>query len=113
MGDAGVVAQRYALTLYGNHQRLEIQPWQAEPKRTASVDFPWKKDTWYHMKLRVENLPNGAVRAQGKVWPVGEAEPAKWTIEKIDPVGSREGAPGIYADAANEVFFDNIKAVKN
>jgi outer membrane protein assembly factor BamB len=113
MGDAGVVAQRYALTLYGNHQRLEIQPWQAEPKRTASVDFPWKKDTWYRMKLRVENLPNGSVRARGKVWPVGEAEPEKWTVEKIDPVGSREGAPGIYADAANEVFFDNIKAVKN
>jgi len=113
MGDAGVVAQRYALTLYGNHQRLEIQPWQAEPKRTASVDFAWKKDTWYRLKLRVENLPNGAVRAQGKAWPVGEPEPAKWTIEKIDPVGSREGAPGIYADAANEVFFDNIKVVKN
>ena len=113
MGDAGVVAQRYALTLYGNHQRLEIQPWQAEPKRTATVDFPWKKDTWYRLKLRVENLPNGTVRAQGKAWPVGEPEPAKWTIEKIDPVGSREGAPGIYADAANEVFFDNIKVVKN
>lgn len=113
MGDAGVVAQRYALTLYGNHQRLEIQPWQAEPKRTASVDFAWKKDTWYRLKLRVENLSNGTVRAQGKAWPVGEPEPDKWTIEKIDPVGSREGAPGIYADAPNEVFFDNIKVVKN
>lgn len=113
MGDAGVVAQRYALTLYGNHQRLEIQPWQAEPNRTASAGFAWKKDTWYRLKLRVENLPGGAVRARGKAWPVGQPEPAKWTVERIDPVGNREGAAGIYADAANEVFFDNIKVVKN
>ena len=113
MGDAGVVAQRYALTLYGNHQRLEIQPWQSEPNRTASVGFAWKKDTWYRLKLRVENLPGGAVRVRGKAWPAGQPEPAKWTVERVDPVGSREGAAGIYADAANEVFFDNIKVVKN
>jgi outer membrane protein assembly factor BamB len=113
MGDAGVVAQRYALVLFGNHQRLELQPWQAEPKRTAEVPFKWNKDTWYRLKLRVENLPNGVVRAQGKAWPVGEPEPEKWTIEKIDPVGNRQGSPGIYADAPNEVFIDNIKVTKN
>ena len=56
--------------------------------------FAWKPDTWYHLKLRVENLPNGAVRAQGKAWPAGEPEPAAWTIEKVDPIGNREGAPG-------------------
>ncbi|MBI1789624.1 MAG: PQQ-binding-like beta-propeller repeat protein, partial [Acidobacteria bacterium] len=30
MGDGGVVAQRYALVLFGNHERLELQPWQPE-----------------------------------------------------------------------------------
>ena len=113
MGDAGVVAQRYALVLFGNHQRLELQPWQAEPKRTVEVPFKWTKDTWYRLKLRVENLPNGAVRAQGKAWPANEPEPTAWTIEKIDPVGNREGSPGLYADAPNEVYFDNIKVTKN
>ena len=113
MGDAGVVAQRYQLALYGNHQRLELQPWQPETARTAAVPFAWKKDTWYRLKLRVENLPDGRVRALGKAWPTGEPEPNGWLIEKIDQTGNRQGAPGIYADATFEVYFDNIKASAN
>jgi hypothetical protein len=113
MGDAGVVAQRYQLTLYGNHQRLELQPWQPETTRTAAVPFQWKPETWYRLKLRVENLPDGKVKAQGKAWPASDPEPAAWTIEKVDDIGNREGAPGIYADAPFEVFFDNVKVTKN
>jgi hypothetical protein len=113
MGDAGVVAQRYQLTLYGNHQRLELQPWQPETARTVAVPFQWKPETWYRLKLRVENLPGGKVKAQGKAWPAADPEPAAWTIEKVDDTGNREGAPGIYADAPFEVFFDNIKVTKN
>jgi hypothetical protein len=113
LGDAGLVAQRYQLTLFGNAQKLELMPWQPETNRSVSVAFPWKAETWYRMKLRVENMPDGKVKAQGKVWPVSEAEPAAWTIEKIDPVGNHVGAPGIYADAPFEVFFDNIKVAKN
>jgi hypothetical protein len=113
LGDAGVVAQRYQLTLFGNHQRLELQPWQPETTRTVVVPYKWKGDTWYRLKLRVENQAGGKVKVQGKVWPASEAEPAAWTIEKVDNAGNREGAPGIYADAPNEVFFDNIKVTKN
>ncbi len=91
---SGITAQRYSLVLYGISQRLKIEAWEPETTRTATVPFAWKPDTWYRLKLRVENLPNGAVRAQGKAWPVGEAEPAAWTIEKVDPIGNREGAPG-------------------
>ena len=113
MGDGGVVAQRNQLVLFGNHQRLELQPWQPETERTVAVPFAWKKDTWYRLKLRVENLPDGSVKAQGKAWAVGEPEPDKWMIEKVDPLGSRQGAPGVYADAPFEVFFDNIKVTSN
>ena len=35
LGDAGVVAQRYNLILFGNHQRLELESWQPETKRTV------------------------------------------------------------------------------
>ena len=35
MGDVGIVAQRYELVLFGNHQRLELQPWQPETQRTV------------------------------------------------------------------------------
>ena len=110
MGDAGLIAQRYALVLFGNSQKLELHPWQANPARTRSADFAWKPETWYRLKLRVENQPGGT-RVQGKAWPAAEPEPAAWTIEFVDPLPHRHGAPGLYADAANEVFFDNVKVV--
>ena len=47
MGDVGIIAQRYALVLFGNHQQLELQPWQPETQRTVKVPFAWKADTWY------------------------------------------------------------------
>lgn len=112
-GDAGVIAQRYDLMLSGNNQRLELQSWQIEPKRTVKVPFAWKADTWYRLKLEAQNLPDGKTRVRGKAWPVGEAEPEKWTIEKIDSIPNKQGSPGIYADAPNEVFFDNLKVTSN
>jgi outer membrane protein assembly factor BamB len=113
MGDAGVIAQRYALVLFGNAQKLEIAPWQPETARTTSVSFAWKPDTWYCLKLQVENLPDGRVRARGKAWAVGEAEPSAWTIEHIDPIPNRQGSPGIFASALAEIFFDNLKVYPN
>jgi hypothetical protein len=113
MGDGGVVAQRYELILFGSSQRLGLQSWQIEPKRTVKVPFTWKADAWYHVKLEVQNLPDGKTRARGKAWAVGEAEHAAWAIEKIDPTPNKHGSPGIYADAPNEVFFDNLKVTSN
>jgi outer membrane protein assembly factor BamB len=113
MGDAGVVAQRYALVLFGNHQRLELQPWQPETARTASTEFAWKPDVWYRLKLRVQNEPDGRVRAMGKAWPAAEPEPAAWTIERVDPIPNRRGSPGLYADAPAEVYFDNLEVTAN
>jgi len=113
MGDAGVIAQRYALILFGNHQRLELMPWQPETHRTVTESFAWQPDTWYRLKLQVQNLSDGTVVARGKAWPKSEPEPAAWTIERVDPIPNREGSPGIYADASNEVFFDNLEVTEN
>jgi outer membrane protein assembly factor BamB len=120
MGDVGIVAQRYELVLFGNHQRLELQPWQPETERTQRVDFAWKPDTWYVMKLEVQALDGGKVRARGKAWPKGEPEPQAWTLERVDPIGSLKGSPGVYADAMNsaatggsEMYYDNIKVYSN
>jgi hypothetical protein len=112
-GDAGIIAQRYVLTLYGNSQTLNIEPWQPETVRTVKIPFAWKPDTWYRMKLSVENLPDKKVRARGKVWPVGEAEPAAWMLERIDPIPNRQGAPGIFGNALSEVYFDNVRVYPN
>lgn len=114
MGNIGVIAQRYQLTLLGNHQRLEIQDWQPETERTAKLPFKWEGDTWYTMKLEVSTSPDGKVHARGKVWPRGEAEPAEWTIERTDDDPNLEGSPGIFADAQPfEVFFDNVQVRAN
>lgn len=115
MGDAGLVAERFNLMLFGNAEKLELQTWQPETERTVTAKYPWKADAWYTMKLRVENLPDGRVKAQGKVWLKSDPEPAEWTVERIDPAvyAERHGAPGIYADAPYEVFFDNVKVTKN
>jgi outer membrane protein assembly factor BamB len=119
IGDVGVVAQRYELVLFGSHQRLELQPWQPEVARTQRVEYKWEKDKWYTMKLEVQNLDKGRVRARGKVWPKGEPEPSAWTIERIDPIGNVSGSAGIYSDApsnpagGSEIYYDNIKVYKN
>ena len=113
MGDAGVVAQRYTLALFGNSQRIELQSWQIEEKRTVKKPFAWKPDTWYHLKLQVENLPDGKVRARGKAWPAAEPEPSEWLVERIDAIGNHLGSAGIFADAPNDVLIDNIKVTPN
>jgi outer membrane protein assembly factor BamB len=112
-GDAGVIAQRYALVLYGNSQSLHLEPWQPEVARTVTLPFAWKPDTWYRMKLSVENTPDGKTRARGKVWAVGDTEPAAWMIERVDPLPNRQGAPGIFGNGLAELFFDNLKVTTN
>jgi hypothetical protein len=113
MADAGITAQRYSLVLFGTAQRLKIEPWGPETARTVSVPFTWRPDTWYRLKLRVTNLPDGQVRAQGKAWPVGSAEPETWMIERVDPIGNREGAPGLFLDAEFGVYLDNFALTPN
>jgi outer membrane protein assembly factor BamB len=113
MGDVGITAQRYSLVLYGTSQRLKLEPWEPETTRTMTVPFAWKPDAWYRLKLRVENLPNGQVRARGKAWPVGDAEPAAWMIDKTDPIGNRQGAPGLFIDAQFGAYLDNFTITQN
>jgi outer membrane protein assembly factor BamB len=113
LGDIGITAQRYSLILYGNAQQLKIEPWEPEVQRTVTVPFDWKADKWYHLKVRVENMADGKVHVFGKAWPTGDAEPGKWTIEKIDPIGNREGPPGVFADSEFGVYLDNLKLTAN
>ena len=113
MTDIGITAQRYSLVLYGNSQQLKLEPWEPEVQRTVTVPYTWKADTWYHLKLRVENGPDGKVRARGKAWEAGQPEPAAWMIDKTDPIGNRNGAPGLFVDAEFGAYLDNLKLTAN
>ena len=114
MADMGVTAQRYSLVHLrqrpGDEDRAVGAGDGALGRRSP---FEWKADTWYHLKLRVENMPDGKVRARGKAWPTGQPEPANWMIEKIDPIGNRKGAPGFFIDAEFGAYIDNIKVTAN
>jgi outer membrane protein assembly factor BamB len=113
IADVGITAQRYTLVLYGTSQQLKLEPWEPETVRTVTVPFAWKPDTWYRLKLRVETLANGQVRARGKAWAVGAAEPADWMIDKTDPIGYREGAPGLFINAPFGAYLDNFELTRN
>ena len=113
MADVGITAQRYSLVLYGTSQQLKIEPWEPETARTVKAPFEWKPDTWYRLKIRVENMTEGRVRVQGKAWPVGQPEPAAWMVERIDPIGNRSGSPGLFLDAQFGVYLDNFSISAN
>jgi hypothetical protein len=112
-GDVGLINERYGLVLFGNGQKLELHPWQAADEMTTRVDFKWDADKWYRMKLRVEHQKDGTARIRGKVWAADAAEPAAWTIEKVDRIPHVMGSPGIYADGISDVYFDNVKVYRN
>ena len=112
-GDAGVIAQRYVLALYGNSQMLHLEPWQPETARTVTMPFAWKPDTWYRLKLRLKIFRMARRARAGKFGLASETEPAAWMIERIDPIPNRQGAPGVFGNALAEIYFDNLKVYSN
>jgi outer membrane protein assembly factor BamB len=113
MADLGITVQRYTLALYGTTQKLKLEPWEPEIERTITVPFTWRPDSWYRLKLRVQNQADGSVRVQGKAWAAGEAEPSEWLIDHVDPIGNRQGAPGLYLNAEYGAYLDNFALTPN
>lgn len=108
--DMGLIAQRYILSLMGNRQRLQIRSWLSELGHfSKTIKYAVVPDVWYRMKLRVEVQMGGTEgKIKGKVWKRGDPEPARWTIEAVDPIVHREGSPGIYGYSSAEIYFDNV-----
>jgi outer membrane protein assembly factor BamB len=126
MPEIGINVQGYTLAIQGNNQVMQLRTWVTQERldlhpanRTADgqskckIPFAWKPNTWYTMKLRVENEGDVA-KLYGKVWPKGEAEPAEWSITGEDPAPQRVGAPGFFgmSDFA-EIYIDNIVVTPN
>ncbi len=113
MPDIGLVAQGYTLDLQGASQKLQIRSWDAQLRMARTIDFPWKSNTWYVMKLQAANEDGKAV-LRGKVWPRGEEEPAEWSITATDEVPNVTGSPGLYGSAKDsEIHLDNITVAAN
>ncbi len=115
--DIGLTAHGYVLDLMGEHQQLQIRSWSAQLRMASTVDFPWKEDTWYRMKFRVdlESEPPASVAIlRGKVWPKGQPEPKEWTITARDESPNLNSSPGLYGNAkVAELYLDNIEVKPN
>jgi outer membrane protein assembly factor BamB len=111
-GDVGLTNSRYVLELFGKGKYLRVFSWMPGPRFQHKIDFPWKADTWYRMKLKVEIVGNEG-KIYAKVWPRGEAEPKEWTIEATDPQPNYEGSAGVYANSLMApLYLDNIKVYR-
>lgn len=112
--DIGLIAQGYECDLQGANQKLQIRSWVSHDFRVQkTIDFPWKPNTWYTMKLRAANEDGKAV-VQAKVWPKDEKEPEAWQVEIADPAPNTEGSPGLFGNAKDaEIFLDNITVTAN
>ncbi len=113
IGDVGITAQTYSLVLFGNNQKIEMWPWQENTHALVRKAFEWKADTWYHLKLKVQNNSDGTTHVQGKAWKTGDPEPSEWTIDKVDHTPNRQGSPGLFTDAQFGAYFDNLKVTAN
>ena len=119
MPDVGVINSRYVLTLMGNRQLLTLHAWPSELPESLNrtIPYKWKPNTAYRLKFQVQQMKDKAV-LRGKVWPAGESEPQKWTVELEDTIPNRSGSPGVFADSLvtpfkGLAFIDNVEVTAN
>jgi outer membrane protein assembly factor BamB len=119
MPDPGLINSRYVLILLGDHQRLQIHTWPSALPHSLNktIPFQWSPNTWYRMKLRVEQEPGKAV-VRGKVWKRDETEPEAWTIQLEDTLPNTHGNPGLFGHSQvtpykSEIYYDNIEVIEN
>jgi hypothetical protein len=120
MPDVGIGANRYTLLLDGNKQRLRLVSWDALPRIDKSIDWAWKPDVWYRLKLTVDLQGDKAV-VRGKAWPRDQEEPSAWTVEVEDPVANKEGSALLYGYATGilenqvgaQAYYDNVIITPN
>ena len=102
-----------ALTLFGNGQKLELTPWQ--PETCARRQRPVRLEDGHVVSREAAGgEPAGRTGAGARQGLAGRrAEPAAWMVERADPIGNRQGSPGIFGSALAEIYFDNVKVYAN
>lgn len=114
MPEAGIIASGYELTIRPLNHKLRLDSWASNNYRTLiEVPFEPKPDQWYTLKLSV--VPEkGIAKIRGKIWPRGEKEPEKWTMEMVDKAPNLHGTPGLFGNSADaEIHLDNLKVTAN
>jgi outer membrane protein assembly factor BamB len=131
MADLGIVNSRYTFLLVAapdpvtSKRDARVQSWDGKRRIDVGHEFDWKPDTWYTLKLTVEQKEKTA-HVRAKVWKRGEQEPEKWTIDFEDVNPNRSGAAALFGnvtnvsqkfdgstDAGAEIYYDNLIITPN
>lgn len=114
MPDTGIIASGYELTIRPLNHKLRLDSWASNNYRSLiEVPFEPKPDQWYTLKLSVAPDKKSA-KIRGKIWPRGEKEPEKWTLEMVDNSPNLHGTPGAFGNSADaEIYLDNLKVTAN
>jgi outer membrane protein assembly factor BamB len=119
--EIGIVNSRYTLWIEGSTGKLHLSSWEALPRVDKTLEFAWKPQTWYTMKLGVE-VQGDKATIKGKVWERGKDEPGDWTVTFEDPTANKTGSAGLYGysadvkgptDPGTEIYYDNVKVTPN
>ena len=123
MPDIGLTNLGYNMDLMGEKQQIQFRMWSAQLRLSKGNDneskaaFPWKEDTWYRMKFRVDVHGQGkdaVAHLKGKVWPRDQEEPKQWTLEAKDETPNFNASPGLYGNAkVAELYLDNVEVTAN
>lgn len=76
--------------------------YHVESERRRDLEF----EKPYHMKHRVQTLPNGLTHYQVKLWAVDVEEPPKWDFERFEPGDLRSGSALLLAHHSDATFGD-------
>ena len=113
MPDAGLIGQRYTLSLMGESQQLQIRTWTTQLRMAQTVPFAWEAGQWYTLKMQTA-VEDGKAVLRGKAWKRGDDEPAEWTVTAEDAPGEHAGSPGLFGDAkVAEILYDNVTVTSN
>ena len=92
---------------------LHLEPWQPETARTVTMPFAWKPDTWYRLKLQVENLPDGK-DARARQSLAGQRNRTSRLDDRTHrPDSQSPGRAGNFRQRLAELYFDNLKVYAN
>ncbi len=117
-GLAGAAGRAYGVGLSAdgipsNMYIQEVNP--AYANRANSNPFAVSPQTWYTVKILVEEAGVNQVRIRAKAWLRGAVEPAVWQIDWTDMDGSvcDCGYVGFQGHATNANYYDNLKIFKS
>lgn len=117
-GLAGAAGRAYGVGLSADGIPANMYIQEVNPtyfNRANANPFSVSPQTWYTLKILVEESGVNQVRIRARVWPRGGVEPAVWHIDWTDMDGSVIGCGyvGFQGHPTNANYYDNLKIFKS